>query len=80
MKLSLHLLICLFFLSTISIFAQSETEKGIELYRNNNFDEAISVLEKVVKIDEKDRKAWTYLGASLFQKGDSEKANTNSDS
>ncbi len=65
MKFSRCLFICLILLSAVSIFAQSETEKGVELYRNGDFDGAISILEKVVKADEKDRQAWLYLGASF---------------
>lgn len=62
------ILLSLVFLSTISIFAQNETEKGVELYRNGDYDGAISVLENVVKTDEKDRKVWIYLGASYVKK------------
>jgi tetratricopeptide (TPR) repeat protein len=68
MKLSRYLLIGLIFLSALSVFAQSETEKGVELYRNGDFDGAISVLENVVKTDQKDRQAWLYLGLSFGKK------------
>ncbi|MBX7174646.1 MAG: energy transducer TonB [Pyrinomonadaceae bacterium] len=74
MKFSLRLITFIFLLSVISIFAQTETEKGIDLYRNGDFDGAISLLEKAVKINEKDRKAWIYLGASLVKKGNQEEA------
>lgn len=67
--MKLHFLICLILFSAISIFAQSETEKGVELYRNGDFNGAITILENVVKTDEKDRKAWLYLGVSLGKKG-----------
>lgn len=69
MKLSRLLFIILIFSFTVSIFAQSETEKGIELYRNGDYDQAITVLENAVKIDEKDRQAWLYLGMSFGRKG-----------
>lgn len=74
MKFSRCLFICLILFSTLSIFAQSETEKGVELYQNGDFDGAISVLQKVVEIDVKDRKAWTYLGASFVKKGNDKEA------
>lgn len=72
MKLSLHLLICLVFLSTISIFAQSETEKGIEFYRKKDYKSAIETLNKVTKSDKTDTEAWNvlgmaYLGISKFK-------------
>jgi tetratricopeptide (TPR) repeat protein len=67
MKKSLHLSFY-FAILAASIFAQNETEKGVELYRNGDYDSAISVLENVVKMDGKDRKAWTYLGASFVKK------------
>ena len=68
MKKSLCLFIALIFLSAVSIFAQSETEKGVELYRNGDYDSAIKILENVVKNDVKDRKAWLYLGLSFGKK------------
>ena len=68
MKFSRCLFVCIIVFSVVSIFAQSETEKGVELYRNGDFDGAIVCLKKVVEIDKKDRKAWTYFGASLVKK------------
>lgn len=69
MKFSRCLFICIILFSTISIFAQSETEKGVELYRNGDFDGAITVLQNVVKADTKDRQAWLYLGLSFGKHG-----------
>lgn len=68
MKKSLRFLAFTLFLS-VSVFAQDETEKGVELYRNGKYDEAVSILKKSVEIDKKNRKAWTYLGASYFKLG-----------
>lgn len=69
MKYSFCRFTFVFLFSAVSTFAQSETEKGIELYRNGNFSQAIVVLDGAVKTDKKDRKAWTYLGASYFKSG-----------
>lgn len=74
MKFSPYLAVCLIFFSTISIFAQSETEKGVELYRNGDFDGAITVLQNVVKTDTKDRQAWLYLGLSFGKQGNDNEA------
>lgn len=69
MKKSVCSIIFLILLSTVSIYAQSETDKGIELYRSGDYDSAIVVLENVVKTDVNDRKAWLYLGAAYVKKG-----------
>lgn len=69
MKFSRYLFISIILFSAITIFAQSETEKGVELYRNGDFDGAIPVLQKVVETDKKDRKAWLHLGMSFGKKG-----------
>ncbi len=61
--------VILFLFSSVSTFAQSDTEKGIELYRNGNFSQAIVILDNAVNADKKDLKAWTYLGASHFKSG-----------
>lgn len=68
MKKLLCSFIFLIFISTISIFAQTETEKGVELYQNGDYDQAITILENVVKANQKDRKAWLYLGLSFGKK------------
>src|SRR6478672_6053098 len=74
MKYSFFVITFFLFLLAVSTFAQSETEKGVELYRSGNFTQAIDVLDTVVKADKKDRKAWTYLGASYFKEGNRKKA------
>lgn len=74
MKLSrLSFIVAVLFLS-ITILAQSETKKGVELYRNGDYDSALAVLESVVQADKKDRKAWVYLGASFVKKGKDKEA------
>jgi tetratricopeptide (TPR) repeat protein len=47
-------------------FAQSESEleKGVGFYDGGEYQKAVDVLQKVVEADEKDRKAWLYLGMS----------------
>ncbi|MGI8467875.1 MAG: energy transducer TonB [Pyrinomonadaceae bacterium] len=74
MKHSLCFLIFIVLFSATAIFAQSETEKGIELYRSGDFSQAVVVLDNTVKVDKKDRKAWTYLGASYFKTGNRKEA------
>ena len=57
------LIILMFFAGTI--FAQNdELEKGIELYNKGEYQKAAETLQKTVETDEKDRKAWLYLGMS----------------
>lgn len=48
-----------------SAFAQTESEKGIELYLNGEYEKAVETLQKAVETDEKDRDAWLYLGMSF---------------
>ena len=69
MQYSFCFLTFVYLLSAVFTFAQSETEKGVELYRSGNFSQAIVVLNNAVKTDKKDIKAWTYLGASYFKSG-----------
>lgn len=69
MKYILLLFFGIVIFSTIPVRAQAETEKGIELYQTADFDNAIAILEKAVKLNDKDRKAWTYLGAGFLKKG-----------
>jgi Flp pilus assembly protein TadD len=56
------------------VFAQQspqalEKERGIELYRNGDFNEAVKTLQKAVKKQEGDSDAWYYLGLSLNRAG-----------
>ncbi len=68
MKSSLLTFILLFVFS-LTAFAQTENErdKGIEFYRQGEYEKAIEILQSSVKIEEKDRLAWLYLGASFVK-------------
>ncbi|MCW5961934.1 MAG: energy transducer TonB [Pyrinomonadaceae bacterium] len=60
-------------------FAQQadDRDKGIELYRQGEFQKAADILLKRTQVEEKDRLAWLYLGASyvhLDKKDDAVKA------
>ncbi len=44
-------------------------ERGVELYRQGNDQEAIQVLKQVVKQHEDDVRAWHYLGLALNRQG-----------
>jgi tetratricopeptide (TPR) repeat protein len=46
-------------------FAQTERDKGIELYQKGDYQNAIDYLQKVVITDEKDQDAWLFLGMSF---------------
>lgn len=77
MKLSLHLLICLVFILSISIYAQSETEKGVELYRNGDYKKALDVLKRATKAEANNAQAWYFLGLAQMNEnklGDAEKS------
>ncbi len=58
------LFICCILFVCVSIFAQSETEKGINLYKINEYKKAIDVLKKASKNDSKNSQLWYYLGLS----------------
>ena len=47
-------------------FAQSasEYEKGVGFYARGEYQKAAETLQRVVEADEKDKKAWLYLGMS----------------
>ena len=68
MKISFLTLIFLFAFS-FSVFAQTATErdKGMELYNQGEYEKAVEALQNSIKTDEKDRIAWTYLGASFVK-------------
>jgi tetratricopeptide (TPR) repeat protein len=69
------LLACFFSLivgSHSSIFAQQapqapEKERGIELYRKGDFNEAVKALQEAVKKQGSDSDAWYYFGLSLLR-------------
>lgn len=64
MKYLLHLFISLFFLFSISGFAQSETEKGIQFYQRGEYKKALDVLKKATKTESNNAQAWHFLGLS----------------
>ena len=59
----------LFVVATSVAGQQSERERGIELYREGKFSEAIELLEKSVAANENDRSAWLYLGGAYVHTG-----------
>jgi tetratricopeptide (TPR) repeat protein len=69
--------ITLFFVllfSASAVFAQSELENGIESYNQGEYQKASETLEKIVQADEKNRKAWLYLGMSYARLKNNSKA------
>ncbi len=64
------LLIVLFSLSVIPAFSQqSDYEKGVQLYNQKNYKEAIKIFEQATKQKEtkNDARIWNYLGLSYIQ-------------
>jgi len=68
MKILFLIFISLFAFSFIA-YAQAETdrEKGIELYKQGEYEKAVQILQEIVKVEKKDRLAWLYLGASFVK-------------
>ncbi len=61
-------LFCALLFSASAVFAQeSEREKGFAFYDKGEYQKAVETLQKVVEANEKDRKAWLYLGMSQFK-------------
>jgi tetratricopeptide (TPR) repeat protein len=65
--------------SAVAVFAQNEAEveKGVEFYRQDEYQKAVETLAKAVEADKKNRRAWLYLGMShvkLNNKSDAVKA------
>lgn len=68
MKLSYYkfILVFVFVLLFASFtFAQTESNKGIELYEKGEYETAVEYLQKAVETDKKDRNSWLYLGMSF---------------
>lgn len=61
-------------LTALTLFAQTEREKGIELYESGDYKAAIESLQKAVEADEKDNEAWRFLGMAFARTNDMEKA------
>jgi DNA-binding SARP family transcriptional activator len=51
--------------------AASELEKGVAFYNQGEYRKAAETLQKLVETDEKNRKAWLYLGMSQVNLKDS---------
>lgn len=53
---------------TVSTFAQTEREKGIEFFKKGNYAEAVRLLEQASnqKIYKKDGEIWNYLGLAYI--------------
>jgi tetratricopeptide (TPR) repeat protein len=75
MKLLLLTFIFVFVFS-LSAFAQLENdrEKGVELFRQGEYEKAIGILQNSVKTQAEDRLAWIYLGASFVRLKDDDNA------
>lgn len=76
MKTSFLIFVSLLVFS-FTAYAQTATDrdKGIEVYRQGEYEKAAQILQESVKLEKKDRLAWLYLGASLVKlKKDSEAA------
>jgi len=67
-------LLTIFLLTSAAFAQQTDRDKGIDLYREGKFKEAIHLLEKSVAADETDRAAWTYLGGAYVNIGENDKA------
>lgn len=61
----MSLLCGLIFIFAAFTFAQTEREKGIELYNRDDFKGAVESLQKAVETDKKDRDSQLFLGMAL---------------
>lgn len=71
-KISLLFVIVL--LSINFAFAQTEREKGIELYQQGKNKEAVSVLERASKKAKTDARTWNFLGLAYAKQQELKKA------
>ena len=55
-------------------FAQTEHEKGIELYHQGKYQEAVISLQKTIDADKNNQESWLYLGMSFAKLKKDEKA------
>jgi tetratricopeptide (TPR) repeat protein len=57
------------FVFSVTAFSQqiNERDKGIELYRQGEYEKAVELLQKRTQVEEKDRLAWLYLGAAYVK-------------
>ena len=71
-KFTQLLLIILFFVGFVS--AQTETERGIKLYEDGKYKEAVNILEKASKQAKNDAITWNALGLAYVKKEDFKRA------
>ncbi len=69
---STGLVLAIFLLAGGSSAQQSDRDRGIGLYRDGKFTEAIESLEKSVATDKTDRAAWLFLGGAYVHTGNNE--------
>ncbi len=77
MKISLwklNLLIATVFLFVAFASAQTEREKGIELFKQGKNKEAVAALEKASKENKTDAAVWNYLGLAYLKSDNLKKA------
>ncbi len=55
-------------------FAQTERDKGIELYEKGDYKAAAETLQKSVETDDKNQELWLYLGMSFVKLKEAKKA------
>ena len=65
---------CVLFLGIAGVAVAQDLDRGIELYRKNNFTESAAVLRKVVQQDESGARANLYLGLALIEQGKTSEA------
>ncbi len=61
---NISLFTILLFTASIVFAQQTDREKGIDFYNNDEYRKAVETLQKVVETDQKDQKSWLYLGMS----------------
>lgn len=54
----------------VPVFAQTERDIGIELYKAGNFDAAVKSLKKATKTNSSDPITWYFLGVSYLKRDD----------
>lgn len=71
MKLSLNAFLLIFVFS-LAAFAQTPTvrERGIELYKQKKYSEAVPVLQSIAKQNKKDAEIWNMLGVAYLNIND----------
>src|SRR5688572_21514429 len=62
------------FVLSSTAFSQTDRDRGIDLYQEGKFKEAIELLETSVTADATDRAAWIYLAGAYVHIGEPSKA------